>query len=237
MKVTIHARVQGEKLHHMVPTFVPRDYLHPANLDRAAAYIGAEMERAGGRVSEQPFDAGGRTYRNVIAAFGPEGGRAHRRGRALRRRRPLPRRGRQRERRGGAHRAGAPAGPLAAARPRRAGGVLAGGDAVLSHAAVHGRTDLSVTYSDYRETDGRTIPRRMRLEMRIRMDVDDAERQALRAQGNATLSQAEAQGGERAASSAEIIRHMLRMIDGEPMVIDTVVEEVRVNAGKPDWAS
>lgn len=54
--------------------FSPRDYLHPANLDRAAAYVGAELERAGGRVSEQPFDAGGRTYRNVVAAFGPAEG-------------------------------------------------------------------------------------------------------------------------------------------------------------------
>lgn len=103
--------------------------------------------------------------------------------------------------------------------------------------ATAGRTDLSVTYSDYRETDGLTIPRRMRMEMRLRMDVDDAERQALRAQGNVVLREVEAQGGERAASSAEIIRQMLRMIDGEPMVIDAVVEEVRVNAGKPDWAS
>lgn len=54
--------------------FTPRDYLHPANLDRAAAYIGAELARAGGRVAEQPFDAGGRTYRNVVASFGPEAG-------------------------------------------------------------------------------------------------------------------------------------------------------------------
>ncbi len=58
----------------LAETFTPRDYLHPANLNRAAAYIGGELARAGGRVGEQPFDAGGRTYRNVIAAFGPEGG-------------------------------------------------------------------------------------------------------------------------------------------------------------------
>jgi Zn-dependent M28 family amino/carboxypeptidase len=52
--------------------FTPRDYTHPANLDRAAAYIAAELERAGGAVSEQPFQVSGTTYRNVIAAFGPE---------------------------------------------------------------------------------------------------------------------------------------------------------------------
>ena len=54
--------------------FVPRDYLHPENMDRAAAYILAEFERAGGSVSEQVFQAGGRNYRNVIASFGPKMG-------------------------------------------------------------------------------------------------------------------------------------------------------------------
>jgi Zn-dependent M28 family amino/carboxypeptidase len=52
--------------------FVPRDFANPANLDRAAAYIRQEFARAGGTVAEQPFEAGRSTYRNVIAAFGPE---------------------------------------------------------------------------------------------------------------------------------------------------------------------
>lgn len=52
--------------------FVPRDFAHPANLDRAAAYIREEFARAGGAVAEQPFEAGRSTYRNVIAAFGPD---------------------------------------------------------------------------------------------------------------------------------------------------------------------
>ncbi|HLM67945.1 MAG TPA: M28 family peptidase, partial [Longimicrobium sp.] len=55
-------------------SFTPRDYLHPANLDRAAAYVGAELERTGGAVSEQPFRVQENTYRNVIAAYGPETG-------------------------------------------------------------------------------------------------------------------------------------------------------------------
>ena len=52
----------------------PRDAAHAANLDRAAAWIAAELEAAGARVSEQPFRAAEATYRNVIGAFGPEGG-------------------------------------------------------------------------------------------------------------------------------------------------------------------
>jgi len=56
----------------LAETFVPRDESHPENLDRAAAYIRRELQEAGGRVEEQPFEVGGTTYRNVIARFGPE---------------------------------------------------------------------------------------------------------------------------------------------------------------------
>ena len=53
-------------------TFRPRDWKHPENLDRAAAYIHKEFEQAEGVVSEQPYEMEKRTYRNVIAAFGPD---------------------------------------------------------------------------------------------------------------------------------------------------------------------
>src|SRR4051812_11964463 len=44
-----------------------RDYLHPENLDAAAAYIRTELARSGARMSAQVYSTGGRTYRNVIA--------------------------------------------------------------------------------------------------------------------------------------------------------------------------
>lgn len=53
-------------------SFGPRDEGHPENLDRAAAWIGSELKQAGGAVTEQPFQAGGSTYRNVSALFGPD---------------------------------------------------------------------------------------------------------------------------------------------------------------------
>ncbi len=51
--------------------FHPRDFGHPQNLDRAAAYVFEEFERAGGKVTYQIFPAEGKSYRNVIASFGP----------------------------------------------------------------------------------------------------------------------------------------------------------------------
>ncbi len=37
-------------------TFFPRDAQHPENLDRLAAYIRQEFERADGKASEQPYE-------------------------------------------------------------------------------------------------------------------------------------------------------------------------------------
>ncbi len=53
-------------------TFAPRDYTNTDNLDRAADYIKREFEHAQGRVSEQPYKANGKSYRNVIALFGKD---------------------------------------------------------------------------------------------------------------------------------------------------------------------
>jgi len=53
-------------------TLVPRDHAHPENLDRVAAYVSSQLSAAGGRVRDQPFDVQGKTYRNVVALFGPE---------------------------------------------------------------------------------------------------------------------------------------------------------------------
>jgi len=54
-------------------TLAPRDASHPENLDRVAAYLREEFARARGAVvAEQLFEVSGRTYRNVIASFGPE---------------------------------------------------------------------------------------------------------------------------------------------------------------------
>lgn len=56
----------------LVADFAPRDYRHPENLDRAAAYIHHEFEQAGGVAVDAPYPVQGRIYRNVIASFGPD---------------------------------------------------------------------------------------------------------------------------------------------------------------------
>jgi Peptidase family M28 len=50
----------------------PRDESHIENLDRVAAYIKDEFSQTGAPVSEQPYRVQGKSYRNVIAQFGPD---------------------------------------------------------------------------------------------------------------------------------------------------------------------
>ena len=50
----------------------PRDEGHPENLDHVAAYIKNEFSQTGAFVSEQVYRVNARSYRNVIAHFGPE---------------------------------------------------------------------------------------------------------------------------------------------------------------------
>lgn len=64
-RLEVHVRMLSD-------TLVPRDESHPRMLDRVAAYIRREFEQTGGTVSEQPYDVNGKTYRNVIALFGPD---------------------------------------------------------------------------------------------------------------------------------------------------------------------
>jgi hypothetical protein len=51
-----------------------RDGDHPESLDRAAAYVRSAYGRTRARVRDQVFQVRGRTYRNVIASFGPASG-------------------------------------------------------------------------------------------------------------------------------------------------------------------
>ena len=63
-----------QHLRYLTSTPQPRNYQHPAVLDTVAAYLGRQLRAAGARVAEQPYQVQGRTYRNVLASFGPTRG-------------------------------------------------------------------------------------------------------------------------------------------------------------------
>jgi Zn-dependent M28 family amino/carboxypeptidase len=60
------------RVRRLVEDYSPRDLYHPENLAGAAGWIAGQFERAGARVSGQPFAVEGQSYRNVIGSFGPE---------------------------------------------------------------------------------------------------------------------------------------------------------------------
>ena len=59
-------------VHKLSTELAPRDESNIENLDRVAAYIKNEFSQTTTLVSEQPFQVHGKSYRNVIAQFGPD---------------------------------------------------------------------------------------------------------------------------------------------------------------------
>jgi Zn-dependent M28 family amino/carboxypeptidase len=51
---------------------VPRDWQSPEGLGKAADYIANSLRESGGKVTEQTFEVRGRSFRNILAAFGPD---------------------------------------------------------------------------------------------------------------------------------------------------------------------
>lgn len=74
-----HLKVDTKRLKRHVrklsEDFHPRDHRNIKNLDRTADYIMEHFKKTGARtVSFQEFDQMGKTYKNVIARFGPDEG-------------------------------------------------------------------------------------------------------------------------------------------------------------------
>jgi Zn-dependent M28 family amino/carboxypeptidase len=65
------ARLQAH-VHKLSVELTPRDEGHLEHLDAAAAYIKNEFSQNTASVSEQPYRVQGKSYRNVIAQFGPD---------------------------------------------------------------------------------------------------------------------------------------------------------------------
>ncbi len=68
----VSARRLEEHVRKLAIDFLPRDAAHPDQLDRVAGYIEDHFRSMGGRVSIQPYEVDGCSYRNVTVRFGRE---------------------------------------------------------------------------------------------------------------------------------------------------------------------
>jgi hypothetical protein len=69
---TVAPSALRENVYTLTSRFEPRDFDHPENLERAAAFLAESLRARGASVSEQTYRVGDRTYRNVLAELGPE---------------------------------------------------------------------------------------------------------------------------------------------------------------------
>lgn len=71
---TVSTALLTQHVKQLSINYFPRDYTHLNHLNLAADYIKMQLITHSERVSEQSFSIAGKTYRNIIAQFGPEQG-------------------------------------------------------------------------------------------------------------------------------------------------------------------
>lgn len=108
-----------------------------------------------------------------------------------------------------------------------AGGAMANG----------GHVDMAMTFGGWETADGVTLPRRMHMHLRMQANLSDAQRETMRSEIAPMLRDLAGDPSQEAAQTRLLLEMFLRMLNGEPMDVAAVVEEVRVNAGPPEWVT
>jgi hypothetical protein len=102
--------------------------------------------------------------------------------------------------------------------------------------AQGGHAEVALTFGGYEAADGVTLPRRMHMHFRLRMNVPEAQRAEARREIEAMLAEGATDTSDEATEGRTMLEIMLRMLNGEPVDVPAVVEEVRVNSGPPRWS-
>lgn len=72
--VEVDAAALERHVRMLAVNFHPRSVDNPVNLDLAADYVLGQFRAAGAHTVEQPVQAGGKQFRNLVARFGPRDG-------------------------------------------------------------------------------------------------------------------------------------------------------------------
>lgn len=114
---------------------------------------------------------------------------------------------------------------------------VAGMVAEMGEFAPGGGGDVEVTmdFRDYRETEGLTVPHRLRMDMRMDLGLTDEQKLMMQAGIQAARAEMEADDSEEGRQAAAFIDMFISLLTEGRMAMDVEVEDVQVNAGPPAW--
>lgn len=98
-----------------------------------------------------------------------------------------------------------------------------------------GEMEVTMDFRDYQETDGLTVPRRLRMDVRADLELTDEQRQMMQAGIAAARMQMEADDSEEGRQMMALVDLFMGMLTTGHMTMDVAVENVRVNQGPPSW--
>lgn len=100
--------------------------------------------------------------------------------------------------------------------------------------------DMVMTFGGYESIGGVTLPRRWGVHMRMRINLTEAQLAPHRDEMTQMLSQIDQLGSEASTEHLQtrmLIGMSLALLNGDPVDVAGVLEEVQVNAGPPAWFS
>lgn len=93
----------------------------------------------------------------------------------------------------------------------------------------------SLNFADYRETDGVTVPRAMRMTLDMELELTDEQRAGIQAAVAAARAQMAEDDSPEGREEAALMDLMMGLVTDGHLDIPVTVESVRVNAGAPAW--
>lgn len=97
---------------------------------------------------------------------------------------------------------------------------------------------MLLEYSDYRAHGGLTVPGRIRMDIRMEMNMTDKERQSMRediGRALAAMEQEQTPADDEAREMLKMVRVFAGLVLDGRMELPMTVEEVRMNSGRPAW--
>lgn len=98
-----------------------------------------------------------------------------------------------------------------------------------------GEMEVTMDFRDYRETDGLTVPRRLRMDLQVDIALTDEQKEAMQSGMDAARAELAQDQSEEGRQTAALIEMFIGLLTEGRMALDVQVDDVRVNQGPPSW--